>query len=159
MSLHISLALLFDATLLLVCSYAIIWGGRPERIGGLINLVASLLTTALRLVNVEYFAPAHFVILTIDIAVAGGFYWLGITTIRFWPIWAGGFALANLFMSLLGGLLPRVPLFVYHTQLGIYAYLALGALALGTFRLPRHAEPHLRTGSRRSWIQHLKETS
>lgn len=159
MSLQTFLALLFNATLLLVCGYAIIRGGRPERIGGLINLLASLLTTGLRLVHVEYFAPAHVVILAIDIAVMGGFYWLGITTIRFWPIWAGGFALANLFMSLLGGLLPRVPLFVYHTQLGIYAYLALGALAVGTFRLPRNAEPHLRTGSRQSWKQHLRETS
>ncbi|OAH42144.1 hypothetical protein AX777_22105 [Sphingobium yanoikuyae] len=159
MSLQFFLALLFNATLVLVCSYAIIRGGRPEKIGGLINLSASLLTTGLRLVDVEYYAPAHFAIFAIDIAVTGGFYWLGVTTIRFWPIWAAGFALANLFMSLLGGLLPSVPLFVYHTQLGIYAYLALGALALGTFRLPRHAEPHLRTGSRRSWIQHLKETS
>lgn len=159
MSLQIFLALLFDATLILICSYAFVRGGRPERIGAGINMLASVATTALRLLNVAYFAPADLVILVIDIAVVGGFYCLGITTTRFWPIWAAGFALANLFMSLLGGLLPRVPLFVYHTQLGIYAYLALGALALGTFRLPRCAEPHLRTGSRQSWMQHLKETS
>lgn len=71
MSLQIFLAVLFNATLVLVCGYAIIRGGRPERIGGLINLLASLLTTGLRLVHIEYFAPAHVVILAIDIAVMG----------------------------------------------------------------------------------------
>ncbi len=64
-------------------------------------------------------------------------------------------AVADLFMSIFGALLPRVPLFAYHTGLGIYAYLALGALALGTFRLPATAEPHIRNGSRRLWVQHL----
>lgn len=45
------------------------------------------------------------------------------------------------------------------TRIGIYAYLALGALALGTFRLPANAPPYIRNGSRRLWLRHLKETS
>lgn len=159
MSLPMFLALLFNTTLVVTCSYAIIRGGRPERLGAAINLGASAATSVLRLHSAVHLAPADIVILSIDLAVAGGFYWLGITTIRFWPIWAAGFALANLFMSVFGALLPGVHLFAYHTGLGIYAYLALGALALGTFRLPREAEPHLRNGSRRSWIQNLKEKS
>ncbi len=93
----------------------------------------------------------------IDAGVAAGFHWLGVTTIRFWPIWATGFAVADLFMSIFGALLPGVPLFAYHTGLGIYAYLALGTLALGTLRLPANAEPHIRKGSRRLWVQHLNE--
>ena len=159
MSLQIMLALLFDVTLLLICGYAALRGGRPERVGAAINLTASALTTALRLMDAAYFAPAETITLLIDFAVASGFYWLGVTTIRFWPIWATGFAVADLFMSLFGALLPRVPLLAYHTGLGIYAYLALGALALGTFRLPANAEPYIRNGSRRLWVQHLKETT
>lgn len=159
MSLQIILALLFDVTLLLTCGYAALKGGRPERVGAVINLIASVVTTALRLMDASYFAPAETITLLIDLAVAGGFYWLGVTTIRFWPVWAAGFAVADLFMSIFGALLPRVPLFAYHTGLGIYAYLALGALALGTFRLPANAEPYIRNGSRRLWVQHLKETT
>lgn len=159
MSLQIILALLFDVTLLLTCGYAALKGGRPERVGAAINLTASALTTTLRLMDVAYFAPAETITLLIDFVVAGRFYWLGVTTIRFWPIWAAGFAVADLFMSLFGALLPRVPLFAYHTGLGIYAYLALGALALGTFRLPTNAELYIRNGSRRLWLQHLKETT
>ncbi len=156
---HLILALLFDAVLLAVCIYALCRGGRPERFGAAINLLATMASNFFRLRDVVHLAPADVAILSIDVAVLAGFFSLAITTIRFWPIWAAGFALSNLFMSLLGGLLPRVPLFAYHTQLGIYAYLALGALALGTYRLPRKAEPHLRNGSRRSWLQHLKETN
>jgi hypothetical protein len=159
MTLQIALALLFDATLALVCGYALIGGGRPERIGAAINLSASMVTTLLRLSDASYFAPLAFIIVLIDLAVAAGFYWLAIKTTRFWPIWAAGFALADLFISVAGALLPQVPLFAYHTGLGIYAYLALGALALGTFRLPRDAAPYIRNGSRQAWIRHLRETS
>jgi len=159
MSPHVVLALLFNAILVAVCGFAIVRGGRPERRGAAINLVAATITTVLRLSDARYFAPAEKVVMAIDLAVAAGFFWLAISTIRFWPVWAAGFALADLFMSLFGRLLPNIPLFAFHTGLGIYAYLALGALALGTLRLPRDAEPYLRNGSRRSWLQHLKETS
>ncbi len=150
MSLQIDLALLFDATLALVCGYALVCGGRPERIGATINLVASVVTTALRLSDASYFAPMAPIIGLIDLAVAAGFYWLAIKTIRFWPIWAAGFAMADLFMSVAGALLPQIQLFAYQSGLVIYAYLALGALTLGTFRLPRDAEPHIRNGSRQA---------
>lgn len=159
MTLEMLLAVLFDAVLLAVCGYAMIRGGRPERIGAGINFLATAISNVFRLLDVAHLAPADSVITSIDVAVAGSFYWLAITTIRFWPIWAAGFALSDIFMSILGGLLPSVPLFAYHTQLGIYAYLALGALALGTYRLPRNAEPYLRNGSRGTWRQHLNERS
>ena len=160
MSAQILLAVAFNVVMVAVLLFALFRGGRPERLGALINLGGFGATTAFRLLSSSVaWAPGEITTLSIDIAVASGFYWLGITTTRFWPIWAAGFALADLFMSVFGALLPHVPLFAYHTGLGIYAYLALGSLALGTFRLPRDAEPYLRDGSRQSWLQHLKETT
>ena len=131
----------------------------PERRGAAVNLLAVGATAALRSLDSRHLVPADLGIFAIDACVAGAFFWLGATTVRFWPIWAAGFAVADLFMSVCGALLPRVALFAYHTGLGIYAYLALGALALGTFRLGRDAEPHIRNGSRRLWLRHLEETS
>jgi hypothetical protein len=157
--LHIALALLYDVILAIVCGTALVWGGRPERIGAVINLVASIATTALQLSDAGNFAPAALPIIMIDAIVVCCFCWLSVTTIRFWPLWAGGFAVTNLYTELFGALRPHVPLFPYQTGLGTYAYLALGALALATYRLPRDAAPHLRNGSRQSWIQHLKETN
>ena len=132
------LALIFNGVLLASCGYALSRGGPPERIGAGINLVASAVTTILRLTNPQFFAPAELIVLLIDGGVLGGFYWLSTRSDRFLPIWAFGFALADVVISVAGGLIPKTPLFAYHTSLGIYAYLALGALALGTFRTDRH---------------------
>lgn len=159
MTTGLQLALLFDTTCVAICSFALIRGGSPERIGAAINLVAVGATWVLRTLDSAHLAPDDLSIFAIDAAVAASFFWLGLSTIRFWPIWAAGFAVADLFMSVCGALLPRVTLFAYHTGLGIYAYLALAALALGTLRLAPDAEPHIRHGSRRSWTKYLEETS
>lgn len=150
-------AMLFNSVLVMVCGFALIRGGRPERIGALINLVASGGTTILRLMDVGFYAPADVVVLSIDIAVTVGFFRLATTTTRFWPIWALGFAFASLLVSVAGALLPQLHLFAYHTGLGIYAYLALGALTLGTYRLPRDADTDLRNGSRLKWQEKLQK--
>ncbi|TPG42696.1 hypothetical protein EAH79_02150 [Sphingomonas koreensis] len=149
MPLNLLLALLFDVVLLLSCLYALIRGGRPERIGAVINLAASAVTTALRLFDIRYFAPAEALVFAIDVAVVAGFYWLAVRTTRFWPVWAFGFALADVFINISGVLLPRTPLFAFHSGLGLYAYLALGAMTLGTYRLGRDASADERRGIRR----------
>jgi hypothetical protein len=160
MTVQVVLSVAFNLVMASVLLFAAVRGGRPERQGVVINLAGFGATIAFRLLAPAVsWAPGAAYILAIDICVAGSFFWLGATTTRFWPVWAAGFALADLFMSACGALLPRVSLFAYHTGLGIYAYLALGALALGTFRLARHAEPHIRNGSRLSWLQHLEETN
>lgn len=141
MTTGLQFAILFNGVLLTACGYAMVCGGRPERIGATINVVASGATTALRLMNARFFAPAELTILLVDGVVAAGFYWLAVSTTRFWPIWAFGFALADVLISVTGGLLPRTPLFAYHTGLGIYAYLALAALTLGTFHTSRGTWP------------------
>lgn len=142
------LALVFNAVLVATCLYAAVRGGRPERVGASVNMAASVATTALRLTNPHYYAPAELVILSIDATVLVAFFWLAIRTTRFWPIWAFGFALANFFVSIAGGLIPKTPLFAYHTGLGLYAYLALAALAIGTFRVPERASVSCREGRR-----------
>lgn len=152
------LAVLFNTILVIICGFALIRGGKPERIGAIINLTASGLTTFLQSERIVSLAPAELSILVIDTAVAASFFWLGIRTIRFWPVWAFGFALADLVASLAGPLLPHAVLFIYHTILVIYAYLALGALALGTYKLPRDADPVVRNGFRTCPIQHRETT-
>lgn len=137
MTIGFQLALLFNGVLLAACGYALVRGQRPERIGAGINLVASGATTGLRLVHSHFYEPAELTVLLIDCSVVSGFHWLAVSTPRFWPIWAFGFALADVVVSIAAGLLPKTPLFAYHTSLGIYAYLALAALTLGTFRVRR----------------------
>ena len=151
------LAILYNAVLLAVCSYAALRGGRPERHGAAITLMASAASGAIQFWSVAYWEAAHFIIVSIDIAATAGFFWLAVSTIRYWPVWAFGFALANVFIGAAGAVLPNITLFAYSSGVVLYAYLGLGALALGTFRLPRDASPVLRNGSRRLWQQHQNE--
>ena len=75
MSLGIFLALLFNSTLVGICSFAFFRGGRPERCGAAINVVASVVSSVLRLYDVARLAPADVIIMSIDFGVALGFYW------------------------------------------------------------------------------------
>lgn len=148
MTIYVDLAVAYDASLAAVCSYALLRGGRPEYWGAFINAAGTVLSSAARLSGIASWVPMDGVVLTIDILVTFGFYRLAVTTTRFWPIWALGFAFADLYVSTVGRFLPGAVLFAYETGLSIYAYLALFALALGTFRLPAHADPNLRSGAR-----------
>ncbi|KQN39334.1 hypothetical protein ASG37_07055 [Sphingomonas sp. Leaf407] len=152
MATNVLFALLFWAVFLGVNGYAAWRGGRPERIGAAINVIGCIATLVVRLLSASAWLPAALSVLTIDFAVAAGFFWLAVRTTRFWPVWAFGFTLANLLVSIAAALLPAVAPFVYHTGLGLYAYLAFAALALGTMQLPRDAGPVLRNGFRSSWM-------
>ncbi len=149
MNANLLLALLYNGTLVAVCVLALQRGGRPERIGAVVSLAASAATVAFRYFQIARGTPAEISVLAIDTGVLACFFWLAIHTVRFWPVWAFGFALADVVVSLAGGLIPNTPLFAYQTSLGIYAYLALGALAVGTLRLPRNATARDRHGFRR----------
>lgn len=148
MTIFVDLAWTYDATLFAVCSYALIRGGPPERWGAIINLAGTILSSAARLSGIASWAPGEWIILVIDGLVTLGFYRLATTTTRFWPIWALGFGFADLYVSVVGKYLPGAVALAYKTGLGIYGYLALFALALGTFRLPADADAHLRSGAR-----------
>jgi len=148
MDIRVLLACAFNAVLLAICGFAFWRGGRPERIGATSNFAASLLTDAVRLAIPAAWVPAYYLVTIIDLAVLVTFFWLATRSTRFWPVWAFGFALADIIISVAGVLMPDTPLIAYHTGLGIYAYLALGALAIGTYCLPRDATTDERLGLR-----------
>ncbi|SER22660.1 hypothetical protein [Sphingobium sp. YR768] len=148
MTIYLLLAIAYDVTLVAVCLYTIIRGGRPERWGAAINFTGSALSSVIRLLGLASWAPAEIAVLIIDLGVAMGFYHLAATTSRFWPIWAAGFALANLFASIAGTFLPDSTLLAYASGQGLYAYGALFVLAIGTARLPANADDITRSGVR-----------
>ncbi len=146
------LAWLYNGMLVAISGYAVVRGGRPERIGAAVCLVASWGTAIIRFVVPAEWMPAAALVLFVDIAVIAIFFWLAITTIRFWPIWATGFALANVLGSAIGTILPQIQLFAFQTGSVAYAYLVLVVIALGVHGLGRHADPVVRNGSRKLWL-------
>lgn len=147
------LAWMYAVTLASTCVYALFRGGRPERTGALICAAASVATAVVRWWLPSEWLPAAGAVLGIDLATGAAFFWLAISTIRFWPIWAFGFALSNVVASIAGVLLPKLQLFAFHSGLGAYAYLIMGAIILGVYRLPTSADFIIRNGSRRLWRQ------
>lgn len=148
MTVYLAIAIVYDLTLFLVCIIALMRGGRPERLGALICFTASVLSSVSRLTGVASWAPSHWLILSIDALVVLGFFWLAVTTIRFWPIWAAAFALDDIFVNAAGAIFPRSTLLAYESGLGVYAYLALFVIALASLRMPRDASPAVRHGGR-----------
>lgn len=153
MTTNLILAGLYNAVLVGTCAFAFVRGGRPERIGAAVCLLASYGTVAVRIMWPSQWLPAATLVLAIDIAVMATFLWLATSTIRFWPIWAAGFMLGNVAVTIAGAIFPHVHLFSFHTGLGAYAYLTLGVLGLGTYRLGAHPDPIVRNGSRKLWLQ------
>lgn len=142
---RIIMALAFDATLLTVCAYAALRGKGPERVGAAVNLCAVLATNVARLTGLATWLPTDALLWVIDLSVLASFFWLGIASTRFWPIWCFGFALADICLCVARMTMPDQRLFVYATGQGIWAYLALAALAVGSYRVSRDATS---TGSR-----------
>lgn len=150
---RVALAVGFNGVLLLTCGFALWRGGRPERVGAIANLAGCIITAIVRLIIPSAWAPGHYLVASIDLGVMGTFYFLATHSTRFWPIWAFGFALADVLLSIAGTLLPYSMLLAFHSGTSIYAYLALAALVLGTSRLPRDASPEQRRGSRLPWLR------
>lgn len=126
--------LLFNALLMLACSYALAFGGAPERIAAIAFPAASLLTVV---AAPEWRWPAGGVnwgVLAVDGGLLILLVALALRANRFWPIWASafqGFALLG-HVSVLAA--PDIAPVVYATTLAIGSYPMLGLLALGTAR-------------------------
>lgn len=150
---RLALALFYDLMLVLVCILAVVRGGRPERQGALICLAGSALSSAGRLAGIASWAPAAWFVLAVDAFVALGFFWLATTTIRFWPVWAFGFALADIFVNIAAVIFPSFKPLAYQSMLGVYAYLALFVIGLASVKLPSSASAALRRGDRSSFLE------
>lgn len=111
--------------------YALLKGGRAERLGAailVVGTVASLLAASGRFHSLEVG------LVLVDVAVPAAFILLALRADRYWPIWASALAglglLAHLGRWSLGpGLEPRI----YLISIAVWSYLILAAIAIGTF--------------------------
>ncbi len=129
---------LYWVSLCAVCIYAFVFGGRTERLGALLMIVATAATMALMIFRVplratqaETLATAVFVV---DLALLVGFVLLSIGTTKFWPLWAAGFHLASIFTHLADMIDPTLLPRAYILFQPFWAYPMFLALAVGTRR-------------------------
>jgi hypothetical protein len=121
----------FNVVLASVCLSALLWGGAPERWGVVINLLGALVSAIVRKAHGHHWMQFEAGTCVIDIMVLWAFLILAQRSTRFWPVWAAGFALADISVHLARLTMPGIGFLAYgNAEVGC-TYLALLVLAIG----------------------------
>lgn len=125
------------SALVACCGYALAFGGTIERIGAALMIAALVLTSlALHLFG-TFYQTADIAIIMIDATLLVGLVALALFSDRSWPLWASGFHLVGTVthMAILGNAVIA-PIAYAHT-LGLWYYLTLLSLLVGTIQYHR----------------------
>ncbi len=120
----------FLLSMLGVCAYAVMRGGRDERIGALV-LAAAAMGSPL-VVSHQWGGPELGVVL-VDIMLLAALMALAMRSRAFWPMWAAGFQACAVAVHLVAARSPTMLPAVYAETLAVWAYPVLAALAAGTW--------------------------
>ena len=129
--------LIYFLLLFVVCGYALVRGGREEKIAAMVCAAASLASLAVFLpaaVSYRDFQPR---VALIDLVVLAVFVAIALRTCRFWPLWVAGLQLTSAFGHILKLLDPNLLPIAYAVSLASWSYPILAIIALGTWRTQR----------------------
>lgn len=118
----------FLALLLATLTAAFSRGGRTERIGGMLILVAALVSP---LVQTRNLMAVEIGIALVDLALLAGLIWLAFTATRFWPSWAAAFQALGVLTHAARHFAGPVNGNVYGDLLVLWSYPTLLALLFG----------------------------
>ncbi|WCT72539.1 hypothetical protein PQ455_12945 [Sphingomonas naphthae] len=152
----LSLRVVYDLTLALACGYAIVRGGRDERLGAAIMIVGSVLTVVAEYQGGKGWWNTRTGVIATDVAVFVAFLVLTLRSNRFWPIWVSALQLIAVATHLAIAIRPfdlrpetipivRPLLQAYAIALGFWAYPMLALIVLGAHRQHRRANPRSRS--------------
>ena len=130
---------LYNAVLVPCCLYAFIVGGRPERLGGLLTVAASVVSGLVWYRPLEWRA-VHWNMFTVDLITFALAAWLALRSDRHWPMWFAGFCLVGVMTHLAVAALPNFKSLAYSLSQGFWAYPAMLSLALGTWQHRRNRQ-------------------
>lgn len=126
--------LAFNLLLLGCCGYALRKGGPPERLAGLIFLLAAGLTVLGASPFGRRFQHIEFGILLVDAAVFCAFVVLALRSERFWPIWVAGLQTVEVLTHFARLVIPGIIPPAYGEAVALWSYPMLMLLAIGTWR-------------------------
>jgi hypothetical protein len=128
--------LIYDATLVGCCGYAICFGGMVERIGAAIAIAATGATALVLPVSGWLDLDGRYGFALLNLATLLAFDALMVRSRAFWPIWATGIQLASVALDLAMVIKP-VDANSYLLVQGKFAYPILFSLVLGSERARR----------------------
>ena len=134
--------MLFYALLLANCGYALVSGGKPERLAAAMLLAATVLSKLVALEMLGHFRGFEPDIFWVDVALLLGLTALALNTDRYWPIWMTALH-AYTVIAHLGALANPGTVLVYMINSAVVSYPIVTMVGIATWR--HHAR--LRQGS------------
>ena len=119
----------------IACGYALWKGGKPERIGGAAMLLAWIVQPFA--VDTNAWLNPQYAAFATDVPLLAVLVWLALRGDRWWPMWAVAFHFLGMVMAIIIVVDPRVRPLAYMTALGMWSYLTVIALVVGTWREAR----------------------
>ncbi|WP_148291412.1 MULTISPECIES: hypothetical protein [Brevundimonas] len=142
---------IFNLLYILSCSYALLRGGAPERIGAVI-LIANFQFSHWLIAPLESrYADVEWAMFCVDGVAFLALYALSISSTRFWPIWMAAIQ-GVVAISHLAGLRPDVISWAYGNAVALWAWVLVAILASATWR---HQFRLRRFGSDPAWPRQL----
>jgi hypothetical protein len=124
----------FFALLLVSSFYALIRGGRPEKIGAVTLLGGACLSALFIRPHGPRFHNVESGVLVIDALIFGIFLWLAVRSTRFWPMWIAAMLGAEVLVHVMLMTVPDVVPEAYMDAIALWSWLAQVLLIVATRR-------------------------
>lgn len=126
--------MLFRLLLVAVILFALLRGGRDERIVALLCLAGVIGTELMLPPPDQRFAGMEIGVMAVDLVLLAGFIAVALRSVRFWPLWVAGLQLTAAMGHLLKGIDTNLLPHAYGAALTFWSYPILLVLAAGTWR-------------------------
>ncbi|MGL5838411.1 MAG: hypothetical protein ACRCY3_07920 [Sphingorhabdus sp.] len=128
--------LIYYFMLSLTVALAFRFGARSERQGAVIAMVGSIASTFIT--RQDRWDSLDLRLLTIDLMVLAGFWWLSLKSDRYWPYWLTGWQLVAVILHIQRGLFEDI-LPAPYALLSMYlAYPMLAVILVASIRSPQN---------------------
>jgi len=119
----------------LCCAYALIWGGKPERLAGAMLFTAAMATVLVE-ISSHYFnyRDVELATLLIDAALLAGLVSLALKANRYWPIWISALHASTVTTHLVKFMNPVLLPTVYHIAAAVMAIPMAMLLVVAAYR-------------------------
>jgi len=138
----------FLALLMVVCFYAAIKGGQPERRAVIILIVGIAMTILAPSPSIDRFTHPEVGILIVDLLILSAFVMLALNAERYWTLWICSLQVIQVLSHIPIMLIPELLPQAYYIIAAIWVYPMLIVLTVGTYR---HQQRLQRFGDDKSW--------
>ncbi|MEO6198730.1 MAG: hypothetical protein ABIO68_02155 [Sphingomicrobium sp.] len=132
-----SLVLLFRLLLVAVVVYAVLRGGRDERMVAAICVIGTIVSQFVAAPLSIRFASVETNVVIVDVLMLAAFVQIALRSHRYWPLWVAGLQLTTILGHILKHSSDHILAKAYGVALGFWAYPILLILAVGVHRTAR----------------------